>query len=89
MTGPPNLSEQESVLIDRGLDGAHGGHCNVARKHEGIRVGSWHCHKCRSSFSVLSGATFSRTKIPLQKWFLAIALILNAKKPLSSHQLGP
>ena len=31
---------------------------------------------------------FDGTKIPLQKWFLAIALILNAKKSISSYQLS-
>ena len=29
-----------------------------------------------------------KTKLPLQKWFLAIGLVINAKKSLSSHQLG-
>ena len=31
---------------------------------------------------------FHGTKIPLQKWFLAISLVVNAKKSLSSYQLG-
>ena len=31
---------------------------------------------------------FHGTKIPLQKWFLAISLITNAKKSLSNHQLS-
>ena len=34
------------------------------------------------------GTVFHGTKIPLQKWFLAITLIVNAKKSLSSHQLS-
>ena len=66
-------------------------HCNgshVGRKQDGTRIGRWNCHDCSVSFNVLSGTIFSRTKIPLQKWFLAIALILNAKKSISSHQLS-
>ena len=39
-------------------------------------------------YNVLSKTVFSGTKIPLQKWFAGIALIMNAKKSLSSHQLG-
>ena len=35
-----------------------------------------------------SGTLFQGTKIPLQKWFLAISLIANAKKGLSSCQLS-
>ena len=34
------------------------------------------------------GTIFHGTKIALQKWFLAISLILNAKKSLSSYQLA-
>ncbi len=61
---------------------------HVARKAEKKRVGRWNCHACKSSFNVLSGTIFEKTKIPLQKWFLAISLVLNAKKSLSSYQLG-
>ncbi len=37
------------------------------------------CYNCITSFSVTVGTIFHKTKIPLQKWFLAISLILNAK----------
>lgn len=61
---------------------------DVARKAENERVGRWNCHGCKSSFNVLSGTIFQKTKIPLQKWFLAICLMANAKKSLSSWQLS-
>ena len=51
------------------------------------RVGRWHCKDCQASFKVTHGTVFHGTQIPLQKWFLAIALILNAKKGISSYQL--
>ena len=60
----------------------------VARKAENDRIGRWNCHGCKSSFNVLSGTIFQKTKVPLQKWFLAISLVLNAKKSISSHQLA-
>ena len=60
----------------------------VARKAEKAMVGRWNCHKCKSSFNVLAGTIFSGTQIPLQKWFLAISLMANAKKSLSSYQLA-
>lgn len=47
-----------------------------------------HCNKCNTSFSVTVGTIFHQTHLPLQKWFLAIALILNAKKGISSRQLA-
>lgn len=47
-----------------------------------------HCNGCRKSFSVTIGTIFFDTRLPMQKWFLAISLILNAKKGISSHQLA-
>ena len=64
------------------------GSIRVARKADGERIGRWNCHDCHSSFNVLSGTIFQKTKIELQKWFLAVSLVLNAKKSLSSHQLA-
>ena len=64
------------------------GGVKVARKVENDVVGRWNCHGCKSSFNVLSGTVMQKTKIPLQKWFLAIAIAVNAKKSLSSHQLA-
>ena len=59
-----------------------------ARKKEGNRIGRWNCHACKASFNVLSKTMFQGTHLPLKKWFCAIALIVNAKKSLSSYQLG-
>ena len=64
------------------------GSVKVARKADGGRVGRWNCFDCKSSFNVLSGTIFQKTRIPLQKWFLGIGLMVNAKKSLSSHQLA-
>lgn len=47
-----------------------------------------HCNACRKSFSVTVGTIFFDTRLPMQKWFLAIALMLNAKKGISSRQLA-
>ena len=68
----------------------HCGSVDIVRKKElGVgRVGRWNCHGCKASFKVTCGTVFHGTKIPLQKWFLAISLILNAKKSLSSCQLA-
>ena len=47
-----------------------------------------YCYNCKTSFSVTVGTIFHRTHLPLQKWFLAIALMLNAKKGISALQLS-
>ena len=69
----------------------HCPHCaslKVVRKAEKQRVGRWNCHDCQSSFNVLSKTMFQGTHISLQKWFMAISLVMNAKKSLSSYQLA-
>jgi len=47
-----------------------------------------HCNRCNTSFSVTVGTIFHHTHLPLQKWFLAVMLVLNAKKGISSRQLS-
>ena len=46
------------------------------------------CYICNRSFSVLVGTIFEATKLPLQKWFIAVYLIVDAKKGISSLQLS-
>ena len=47
-----------------------------------------YCYPCKTSFSVTVKTMFHHTHLPLQKWFLAVSLILNAKKGLSAMQLS-
>ena len=47
-----------------------------------------HCNNCNTTFSVTVGTIFHHTRIPLQKWFLAVTLVLNAKKGIAARQLG-
>jgi len=54
------------------------GSLHVARKTDGDRIGHWTCHACKGSFNVLSGPIFQKTRIPLQKRFLGIGLMVNA-----------
>lgn len=48
----------------------------------------YHCNRCNRAYSVTVDTIFHDTKLDLQKWFLAICLILNAKKGISSRQLS-
>lgn len=47
-----------------------------------------HCNGCRKSFSVTVGTIFHHTHIDLQKWFLVMSLMLNARKGLSAYQIA-
>lgn len=48
-------------------------------------------YKCKNTgkyFNVRTGTVFEDTKVPLQKWFMAIYLANDPKKRVSSHQLA-
>jgi transposase-like protein len=48
-------------------------------------------YKCRNTnkyFNVRTGTMFDDTKLPLQKWFMAIYLIASHKKGISSYQIA-
>jgi len=47
-----------------------------------------HCNACNTTFSVTVGTIFHRTHLPMQKWLLAVSIVLNAKKGLSARQLA-
>lgn len=47
-----------------------------------------YCYNCKTSFSVTVDTIFHHTHLPLQKWLLAVSLVLNAQKGLSALQLS-
>ena len=66
----------------------HCGSEKVGRKNKNEIATGWNCYDCGSSFSATAGTIFHGTKIALQKWFLAISNLSNAKKSISSCQLA-
>jgi transposase-like protein len=46
------------------------------------------CLNCSNSFSVTVGTFMENSNLPLQKWLMAICLMLSAKKGLSAMQLS-
>lgn len=63
-------------------------YCNSTKCSTRKKENRHHCSSCNKSFSVLVGTIFESTKLPLPKWFMAIHLILNAKKGIASRQLA-
>ncbi len=47
-----------------------------------------HCNNCNTTFSVTVNTIFHQTHLPLQKWLLAVTLVLNAKKGIAARQLA-
>lgn len=47
----------------------------------------YECMECGYQFSVTAGTVFHKSHLPLRKWFYAIALTLNADRPLTTRQM--
>jgi len=56
-----------------------------AGKNKRTRI--YQCLACGKQFSATSGTIFNDTHLPLTKWFMAIALICEAKKGISAKQV--
>jgi transposase-like protein len=57
------------------------------KKGDNKRTRIFQCLACGKQFSATSGTIFNDTHLPLTKWFLAIAMICEAKKGMSALQL--
>jgi transposase-like protein len=51
------------------------------------RPGVYKCNECEKPFSVTVGTAMERSKIPLNKWLLAMHLLMASKKGMSAHQI--
>lgn len=63
-------------------------YCKVSKFSSLKNEFRYHCNSCNTSFSVTVGTIFHRTHIDLQKWFLAISLVLSSKNGISARQLS-
>lgn len=64
--------------------------CGGCDKVKPVTSGSsmpYHCGDCRRYFSVRTGSLMERSKIPLQKWAVAIFLVTTSLKSVSSMKL--
>lgn len=63
----------------------HCGHDVVYTYSDGKR---YKCKGCKVQFTVKSGTVFEDSNVGMRKWFMAIYLLTNWKKGISSHELG-
>jgi transposase-like protein len=56
-------------------------------KSKNQRSRLYQCLACKKQFSATSGTIFNDSHLPLTKWFMAIAMICEAKKGMSAKQL--
>jgi transposase-like protein len=69
----------------------HCGNCDpdniTALKGKAHRPGLYQCNSCREQFTVTVGSVMEDSKIPLNKWLLAMHFLGASKKGMSAHQL--
>jgi transposase-like protein len=80
------IAHLEQVRWPNGIHCPACGADTVARKAEKSQFDRLQCWSCERSFSATVGTIFHNSHIDLQRWFLLISLMLNAKKGLSAMQ---
>lgn len=65
-------------------------HCGKNKPYKLSNGKTYRCSnkECKKDFTITVGTVFEGTNVPLSKWFLAIYIMTNHKKGLSSVQLG-
>ena len=68
----------------------HCGHCgstnvNECKNHKPM---AYRCRDCRKHFSVRTGTVLAESRLPLQKWLLAIFMLTSARKGIPSTQMA-
>lgn len=69
---------------------AHCGHCGSTdvvecKDHKPM---AYRCRDCRKHFSVRTGTVLAESRLPLQKWLLAIMMLTSARKGIPSTQMA-
>lgn len=79
----------EAVMWPHGPVCPHCGSLDRITKLAGksTRPGVYKCNACEKPFSVTVGTVMEDSKIPLNKWLMAFALVNGSKKGISAHQL--
>lgn len=48
----------------------------------------WKCKQCKKQFSVKQGTIFEDSPVPLEKWLIALWMLVNCRNGVSSYELG-
>lgn len=63
-------------------------HCGSTRMSKRTGTIKWHCNGCNKDSTVLYGTIFENSKMPLNKWFQLIFLMINAKMGISAKNIS-
>jgi transposase-like protein len=84
---PDNEACRQHLAKIRWPNGVKCPRCESDRVSELKGRKQWTCCACRYRFSATAGTIFHKSHIGLRIWFMAIFIVLNAKKSISSLQL--
>ena len=62
--------------------------CNHSEHYYLATQKRWKCKKCSKQFSVKLGTIFEDSPIPLDKWLVALWMLVNCKNGISSYEVG-
>jgi len=87
---PDEESARQYFENNRWNGEAHCGHCgstnvNECKDHKPM---AYRCRDCRKHFSVRTGTVLAESRLPLQKWLLAIFMLTSARKGIPSTQMA-
>ncbi len=75
----------ESIRFKDGEYCPHCGFNKINRFSDGKR---YRCAKCKKDFTIKTKTIFGESKVPIQKWFIAIYLLTTSKNGISSIELS-
>lgn len=79
------LAHYTNIRFGNGKYCPHCGHTEVYTFKDGKR---YRCADCKQDFTIKTGTVFGESKLPIRKWFIAIYLLSNTSKGISSVQLA-
>lgn len=62
--------------------------CHEAKRITPRPKGFYRCNACKKDFTVRTGTIFERSHVSLDRWILAMYMLMTARKGVSSLQLG-
>src|ERR1035441_963591 len=72
----------------RWRNGEYCPHCHHDKIYKCANGKRYQCAKCKQDFTIRTKTVFGESKLPLRKWYMAIYLLLNCNKGISSVQLA-
>jgi transposase-like protein len=87
---PDEKSSRKLFENKRWKDGVSCPHCGTSATSEckDHKPMPYRCRECRKHFSVRTGTVLEESRLPLQKWLMAIYMMTTARKGISSTQMA-